>query len=108
MMCRSRFSPWFGPGLVLGRRGSVLYRCSCATPAQDRAGCGALHLIKQKGTCCADFAKGSRAGSQINANRPYVLACLRRDGPADLIAKVEALPVRGALAAMTEKQSSGQ
>jgi hypothetical protein len=56
--------------------------------------------------------KGSRAGSQINqikrgANRPYVLARLRRDGRADLIEKVEsgALSVRGALAAMTDKQT---
>jgi hypothetical protein len=95
--------------LVAARCGSVLHRCSCATPAQNRAGCGALHLIKQKGTCCANFAKGSRAGSQIKrgANRPYVLARLRRDGRADLIEKVEsgALSVRGALAAMTDKQT---
>jgi hypothetical protein len=53
--------------------------------------------------------KGSRAGSQIKrgANRPYVLARLRRDGRADLIEKVEsgALSVRGALAAMTDKQT---
>ena len=54
--------------------------------------------------------KGSRAGSQIKrgANRAYVLARLRRDGRADLIEKVEsgALSVRGALAALTDKQSS--
>jgi len=50
MMCRSRFSPRFSPGLVPARRGSVLYRCSCATPAHDCAGCVALHLIKQKWT----------------------------------------------------------
>src|SRR5262249_39221305 len=43
------------------------------------------------------------------ANRAYVLARLRRDGRADLIEKVEsgALSVRGALAAMNDKQSSG-
>ena len=54
--------------------------------------------------------KGSRSGSQIKrgANRAYVLARLRRDGRADLIEKVEsgALSVRGALAAMTDKQTS--
>jgi hypothetical protein len=54
--------------------------------------------------------KGSRAGSQIKrgANRAYVLARLRRDGQADLIEKIEsdALSVRGALAALTDKQSS--
>ena len=54
--------------------------------------------------------KGSRAGSQIKrgANRAYVLARLRRDGRADLIEKVEsgALSVRGALAALTDKQAS--
>ena len=54
--------------------------------------------------------KGSRAGSQIKrgANRAYVLARLRRDGRADLIEKVEsgALSVRGALAALTDKQTS--
>ena len=54
--------------------------------------------------------KGSRAGSQIKrgANRAYVLARLRRDGRADLIEKVEsgALSVRGALAAITDQQSS--
>jgi hypothetical protein len=52
--------------------------------------------------------KGSRSGSQIKrgANRAYVFARLRRDGRADLIEKVEsgALSVRGALAAMTDKQ----
>jgi hypothetical protein len=52
----------------------------------------------------------SRAGSQIKrgTNRAYVLARLHRDGRADLIEKVEsgALSVRGALAAMTDKQSS--
>jgi hypothetical protein len=39
-----------------------------------------------------------------------VLARLRRDARADLIEKIEsgALSVRGALAAMTDKQSSGQ
>ena len=56
--------------------------------------------------------KGSRAGSQIKrgANRAYVLARLRRDGRADLIEKVEfgALSVRGALAALTDKQASQQ
>jgi hypothetical protein len=56
--------------------------------------------------------KGSRAGSQIKrgANRAYVLARLRRDGRADLIEKVEsgALSVRGALAALTDKQTSEQ
>ena len=56
--------------------------------------------------------KGSRAGSQIKrgANRAYVLARLRRDGRADLIEKVEsgALSVRGALAALTDKQTSGR
>ena len=56
--------------------------------------------------------KGSRAGSQIKrgANRAYVLARLRRDGRADLIEKVEsgALSVRGALAALTDKQASEQ
>src|SRR5262249_25296845 len=55
-------------------------------------------------------AKGSRASSQIKrgANRAYVLARLRRDGRADLIEKVESgvLSVRGALTAMTDKQSS--
>ena len=55
--------------------------------------------------------KGSRAGSQIKrgANRAYVLARLRRDRRADLIEKVEsgALSVRGALAALTDKQASG-
>jgi hypothetical protein len=54
--------------------------------------------------------KGSRAGSHIKrgANRAYVLARLHRDGRADLIEKVEsgALSVRGALAAMTDKQTS--
>ena len=54
--------------------------------------------------------KGSRAGSQIKrgANRAYVLARLRRDGRADLIEKVEsgALSVRGAFAALTDKQAS--
>jgi hypothetical protein len=54
--------------------------------------------------------KGSRTGSQIKrgANRAYVLARLRRDGRADLIEKVEsgALSVRGALAALTDKQTS--
>jgi len=54
--------------------------------------------------------KGSQVGSQIKrgANRAYVLARLRRDGWADLIEKVEsgALSVRGALAAMTDKQGS--
>jgi hypothetical protein len=56
--------------------------------------------------------KGSRSGSQIKrgANRAYVLARLRRDGRSDLVDMVEseALSVRGALAAMTDKQSSGQ
>src|SRR5262249_18794843 len=55
--------------------------------------------------------KGSRPGSQIKrgANRAYVLARLRRDGRADLIAMVESgkLSVRRALAAMTDKKSSG-
>ena len=54
--------------------------------------------------------KGSQVGSQIKrgANRPYVLARLRRDERADLIEKVEsgALSVRRALAAMTDKQTS--
>ena len=54
--------------------------------------------------------KGSRAGSQIKrgANRAYALARLRRDGRADLIEKIEsgALSVRGALAALTDKQAS--
>ena len=54
--------------------------------------------------------KGSRAGSQIKrgANRAYVLARLRRDGRAELIEKVEsgALSVRGAFAALTDKQAS--
>jgi hypothetical protein len=57
--------------------------------------------------------KGSQLRSHSlkrGANRAYVLARLRRDGRADLIEKVEsgALSVRGALAAMTDKQSSGQ
>src|SRR5262249_5275966 len=55
--------------------------------------------------------KGSRLSSQIKrgANRAYVLARLRRDGRADLIDMVEsgALSVRSALAAMTDKQTSG-
>jgi len=55
-------------------------------------------------------ANGSRPGSQMKrgANRAYVLARLRRDGRADLIENVEsgALSVRGALAAMTDKQGS--
>jgi len=57
-------------------------------------------------------SKGSRPRSQIKrgANRAYVLARLRRDERADLIEKIEsgALSVRGALAAMIYKQSSGQ
>jgi hypothetical protein len=53
--------------------------------------------------------KGSHGGSQIKrgANRAYVLARLRRDGRADLIEKIDsgALSVRGALTAMTDKQT---
>ena len=56
--------------------------------------------------------KGSQVGSQIKrgANRPYVLARLRRDGRADLIEQVEcgALSARRALAAMAHKQTSEQ
>jgi hypothetical protein len=56
--------------------------------------------------------KGSRAGSQIKrgANRAYVLARLRRNGRADLIAMVESgeLSARRALAAIADKQSSKQ
>jgi hypothetical protein len=56
--------------------------------------------------------KGSQASSQIKrgANRAYVLARLRRDGRADLIEQVEsgALSVRGALAAIGDKQVSEQ
>jgi hypothetical protein len=57
-------------------------------------------------------SKGSQGDSQIkrSAKRAYVLARLRRDGRADLIEKVDsgALSVRGALAAMTDKQRSRQ
>jgi hypothetical protein len=56
MMFRSRFGPRFGPGLVPGRFGSVPYRCSSATPARDRAGCGVLHLIKKEGINASDAA----------------------------------------------------
>jgi hypothetical protein len=56
--------------------------------------------------------KGSRAGSQIKrgANRADVLARLRRDGRADLIAMVESgeLSARRALAAIVDKQASEQ
>jgi len=49
----------------------------------------------------------NRLARMLGANRAYVFARLSRDGHADLIEKVQsgALSVRGALAAMSDKQT---
>src|SRR5262249_39795730 len=58
----------------------VPYRCSCATPAHKRAGCGVLHLIKKKGTSASDVARlttvAAHSRGSLVAPGPYGVTCI--------------------------------